>query len=159
VEKAFGIRFPDDYRAFVKSHRGGSPSPQEIRISGRRGPGVFSNATQLVPDDDDYILENHDWSKDRLAPGVLPIASDPAGNYICFDFRGTGRPHARVVGARRQCTEEIPPDRKIFHRAAGLSLRRGVSRNSAVFTGGDYRGVLAFKPFEFRDELDQHEVK
>jgi hypothetical protein len=49
VEKTFGLRFPDDYRAFVKSHRGGSPSPQEIRISGRRGPGVFQTLLNSFP--------------------------------------------------------------------------------------------------------------
>jgi hypothetical protein len=47
VEKAFGVRFPDDYRNFVKMHRGGSPSPQEIGISGGQEPWCLSNAPQL----------------------------------------------------------------------------------------------------------------
>jgi hypothetical protein len=92
VEKAFGIRFPDDYRTFVKTQRGGTPSPQVVKIQGRRSPGVLSSLLNFVPGDDDYILENHDWIKDRLATGVIPIAGDPAGNYICFDFGGKGDP-------------------------------------------------------------------
>ena len=93
VEKALGIRFPDDYRTFVKTHRGGTPSPQELKIRGRRSPAVVRTLLNFIPDDaSDYILENHDWIKDRLASGLVPIAKDPGGNYICFDFRGKGVP-------------------------------------------------------------------
>jgi hypothetical protein len=92
VETKLGIRFPEDYRNFVKNSRGGTPSPQEVKIEGRKSPGVFEQLLNFIPDDDNYILENYDWIKDRLAPGLVPIASDPGGNYIAFHFKGKGEP-------------------------------------------------------------------
>ena len=87
VEQFFKVQFPDDYREFVKNSRGGKPSPQEIKVKGRSSPFMVRTLLNFKPGDDYYLLENYDWIKDRLASGLVPIASDPGGNYLA-----TGEP-------------------------------------------------------------------
>ena len=66
VEKALGIRFPDDYRTFVKTHRGGTPSPQELKIRGRRSPGVFRTLLNFIASDCPVAFAKPERLHDRI---------------------------------------------------------------------------------------------
>jgi cell wall assembly regulator SMI1 len=86
MENRFGVIFPEDYKACVKLHNGGYPSPDSF--GGEDGDSmVFNN---LISFTDDYLnmgMFVEEFKEDR----VLPFARDPFGNHICFDYRHTDR--------------------------------------------------------------------
>jgi group II intron reverse transcriptase/maturase len=68
--QALGIRFPDDYRTFVKTHRGGTPSPQELKIRGRRSPGVFRTLLNFIASDCPVAFAKPERLHDRIVEAL-----------------------------------------------------------------------------------------
>lgn len=97
LEEHLGVRFPTDYRDFVRRHSGGRPKQTDFRIPDSRkrvvGVGVFLKA-KLDPGEDYSIAQARDWLED-LPSEVVPISEGAGGDYVCLDYRSAGAP--RIV--------------------------------------------------------------
>jgi cell wall assembly regulator SMI1 len=86
VEKQWGIKFPDDFVECVLKNDGASPEPSAFNFEGKRGAS-FGFLLSFRPDNEIYILDVYNRIKKALPKSVFPFADDPAGNFICFDYR------------------------------------------------------------------------
>lgn len=89
IENAIGNRFPGDYREFAKRFSGGSPNETNFEFPDDETGTFYASVGEfftLTPEDDRNILR---WMErtDFFPSGLVPIAGDGGGNYICFDFR------------------------------------------------------------------------
>lgn len=95
VSADLGLPFPPIYVEFLLAHNGGMVQP--LRSLPRRFPiqgckrdthglvHVFFNVgTGDVVD----LAKEYETFRDRMPPGLLPIASDPGGNLICVACTG-----------------------------------------------------------------------
>jgi len=86
IEKLWNVQLPRDYVECVKQNHGGHPDRDCFDLAGRKQAVLnrllaFTGKTGRI----DLFWE---IIQDRLPPRVFPFASDPAGNYLCFDYRG-----------------------------------------------------------------------
>ena len=86
VEEKLGFLFPDDYIECVKVHQGGNPVTDLFEVSGiERVFGTLLKINQ--PDSPSDIVNKYRNLKGLLPKKILPVANDPAGNFICFDYK------------------------------------------------------------------------
>jgi cell wall assembly regulator SMI1 len=89
VENAIGNRFPGDYREFAKRYSGGSPNETDFEFPDDE-TGTFCASVgeffTLTPEDDRSLLRRMERTE-FFPSGLVPLAGDGGGNYICFDFR------------------------------------------------------------------------
>ena len=90
VARALHVVFPDDYLECVIANSGGYPLPQKFDFGTRRG-AVFNyllsfHGARRDPQTPE-ILYKHRILSGRLPDKVIPVASDPGGNFICLDYR------------------------------------------------------------------------
>lgn len=86
VAKAWGIQFPSDYIVCAMQHHGGHPTPECFHVPGW-GYSVFNNLLSYDENASGNIAKTYESMKKGFPPGVYPFADDPAGNYLCFDYR------------------------------------------------------------------------
>lgn len=94
LEEIVGIVLPDDYVECVMENNSGYPSFEQFEtVEGIRH--IFNN---LLSFDEKKKVNVYNTYASVYAltgnPKLLPIAEDPFGNYICFDFSGSEK---RVV--------------------------------------------------------------
>lgn len=82
VEKLFGFQFPDDYKKCVLENNGGYPEPNIFDCDDGRIEVVFNNLISFT-DENQNIKMFYEFSLQKL----IPFATDPFGNLLCFDFR------------------------------------------------------------------------
>jgi cell wall assembly regulator SMI1 len=87
IERIFEVKFPEDYVMTILKYHGGSPEPNVYDFEGRV-EAVFGYLLSYDPKSINYIVKIYSNISDRLEQGIIPIADDPFGNYICLDFRG-----------------------------------------------------------------------
>lgn len=85
VESLWKIKFPKDYVESAIYNHGGSPDPEEFLVENRSK--VFGCLLSYCNNSPDNILEVYNRIKERLPKDIFPFGCDPAGNYICFDYR------------------------------------------------------------------------
>ena len=86
VEKTIGLEFPSDYKECVKINQGGSPTLYLFEVNGVER--VFGSLLKINnPNSSTDILNVYESYKDTLPKGVVPFGNDPAGNFICFDYK------------------------------------------------------------------------
>jgi hypothetical protein len=89
VEKRWGVQFPEDYKVCVTENQGKSPEPANFRI-GNKESSVVNELLHFEKDPDwSNIERTYQDLKGRLPDRVFPFASDPSGNMVCFDYRGS----------------------------------------------------------------------
>nr|WP_040949623.1 SMI1/KNR4 family protein [Gorillibacterium massiliense] len=87
VENNFGIKFPDDYKRCVKLNNGGYPEPNCFNmVDGEQG--VFNNLLSFT-NKNLNIMMFYDFAEESSIEGLVPIARDPFGNLLCFDYRSS----------------------------------------------------------------------
>ncbi|WP_160139743.1 SMI1/KNR4 family protein [Chryseobacterium sp. c4a] len=86
VETEWGIQFPPDYIDIVRIYNASTPSPNTIDTSRLRGK-AFGELLDFNLDSQENILSLYDELKNKIPERVYPIAMDPGGNFICYDFR------------------------------------------------------------------------
>ncbi|MCA0174662.1 SMI1/KNR4 family protein [Bacillus sp. RAR_GA_16] len=87
VEEKLGFVFPMDYKECVKVNQGGNPVADLFDVSGiERVFGTLLKINQ--PDSPSDIVNKYQNLKKMLPKKIIPIANDPAGNLICFDYKG-----------------------------------------------------------------------
>jgi cell wall assembly regulator SMI1 len=92
-ESSHGIRLPADYRKFLLATNGGRPKLANFPVDGFPHAETWDIAFFMsigggIPTQElAYALELYAGG---LPDGVLPIAGDDGGNYICLDMRDGG---------------------------------------------------------------------
>lgn len=90
IEEFFNVKFPKDYVEIVMENDGAYPIPNRFNINGSEE--VFNNLLSFDENDSSYIVDVFNDVKDRLLDSIIPIAEDPFGNLICFDYRTNNQP-------------------------------------------------------------------
>ncbi|CAH1202466.1 hypothetical protein PAECIP111893_01795 [Paenibacillus plantiphilus] len=91
VEDILNVQFPEEYTRIVMEYDGATVSPNVFNVQGKER--VFGGLLSFTHEvEGENIIEVYEAIKDRLPSMVFPIASDPAGNYICFDYRNGEKP-------------------------------------------------------------------
>lgn len=85
LEAVLGILLPNTYKAFLQHNHGARPSKKRFDSNQQEGH-VLKTFLPITEQNKGNILEVLSWLKGRLSAKLLPIASDQAGNYLCFDF-------------------------------------------------------------------------
>jgi cell wall assembly regulator SMI1 len=84
VEEKFSIRFPQEYKECVMKYNGGHPVPNVFYFTDE-GEGCFDHLLSFTSDPN--IEDVYDIISDYVPEGIIPFATDPFGNDICFDYR------------------------------------------------------------------------
>lgn len=86
-----GHRIPESYRAFLAEHDGGEPVRAYYRFeqNERDEEDMVQTFLGVAPVDPPLmnLLDTAGVLGDGVPSGVLPIAPDPLGNYVCLDAR------------------------------------------------------------------------
>ncbi|WFD08954.1 SMI1/KNR4 family protein [Tepidibacter hydrothermalis] len=85
LESVWEVKLPKAYVECAICNHGGSPEPEEFLVKGRKR--VFGCLLSYCKNSLDNILEVYNGIKERLPHNIFPFGCDPAGNYICFDYR------------------------------------------------------------------------
>lgn len=89
AERALGVTFPRDYVECVLLNQGKTPEPNGFDF----GDGFNTVLNQLyhfepTPSTANLLHAHAHLATVGLPSDVVPFAGDPAGNHLCFDFRG-----------------------------------------------------------------------
>jgi cell wall assembly regulator SMI1 len=90
VEMELGVHFPKSFFDCVLKNNAGRPKTKLLFDLGNEKEKVFGNLFNFNEDEDHFsILEAHEvLIGEHEAPiELVPFADDPAGNFICFDYR------------------------------------------------------------------------
>ena len=111
IEREFGVSLPGDYRAFLRKHNGGSPSPDAFPIfrDSADTHGILNRFLGISPGDYDDMLAVRKVFQERVPPDLLPIACDPGGNLICLAVAGTNRRRIYFWDHEEEADEGEPP--------------------------------------------------
>ena len=91
LEAKLGVQLPDDYRAVLHEHNGGSPEPGDFVISEDEGEDTV-NIFYGLHSDANYALEgNLAAYKLHIPRSMMPIGEDPGGNQLCIGLSGAER--------------------------------------------------------------------
>jgi cell wall assembly regulator SMI1 len=89
-----GHRIPPSYRAFLAEHDGGEPVRAYYRFeqNDRDEEDMVQTFLGVAPVDPPLmnLVDTAGMLGDGVPSGVLPIAPDPLGNYVCIDTRDGG---------------------------------------------------------------------
>ncbi|PEI85225.1 SMI1/KNR4 family protein [Bacillus pseudomycoides] len=104
VEEKFNVIFPQDYKNCVMKYNGGHPVPN-IFLFEDGGEGVFDC---LLSYTNEYIsiTVTYDIISPYIPKGIIPFATDPFGNKICFDFRNDKHSPTIVFYDSDECDEQ-----------------------------------------------------
>jgi len=85
VENELLVKFPNEYKKIVLENNGGSPEFNIFNTKQTDGR-VAEYLLSFDLKEKMNILETYKGLKDRLPLKIIPIISDPFGNYVCIDF-------------------------------------------------------------------------
>ena len=92
------IIIDQEYLDLIRKISGGRPKERFFNLNGKNFMIDeflhFGDPNSTKDNDLKFLNINATWSalEDRLPAGVFPFASDPGGNYFCFDHRLPGTP-------------------------------------------------------------------
>ena len=92
-ERDTGLSLPDDYRAFLLKHNGGTPVDARFEIPALREDALVGVFYGVDYPDADLAEELEQWG-DEMPPGFLLIGHDPGGAFLVM---GTAGEHAGGV--------------------------------------------------------------
>ncbi|WP_409509011.1 SMI1/KNR4 family protein [Bacillus spizizenii] len=87
VEEKLKIKFPTDYREFIKDHNGCSPIDKKVVLFHNSRETINNLLSIGDPTRPIDLLSTIDNVKDRLVDKIIPFATDAGGNLFCFDYR------------------------------------------------------------------------
>lgn len=90
LEKAWGVKLPEDYKQVAMQYQGMTPFPDVIDIG--KGNTVVSELLTISASEDEDLriysmADTYDLIKDHVPRGIYPFAGTGAGDFICFDYR------------------------------------------------------------------------
>ena len=86
VEQEIGVVFPHLFIETVMRYNGGTPS-NNVFDTEKTNKRAFSSLLNFNSEDENFITNVFKDTTERLPKGVVPFATDPGRNYICFDYR------------------------------------------------------------------------
>lgn len=93
LEKELGVRLPEQYRTFLLTHNGGTPTPNVLDING--APFKGTSVQTLFGIDDPIescdIRWNMQMFRDRMQDPLLAIGCDGFGHIFCIVLDGDQR--------------------------------------------------------------------
>ncbi|MEC1750136.1 SMI1/KNR4 family protein [Bacillus mojavensis] len=87
VEVKLKIKFPTDYKEFIKDHNGCSPIDKKVVLFQDSRESINNLLSIGDPTRPIDLLSTIDNVKDRLVDKIIPFATDAGGNLFCFDYR------------------------------------------------------------------------
>lgn len=84
-EKRYQISFPQSYKEVVLEHNAGRPRPN-IFDTEKAEERVVKGLLSFNEDDRETMWKTITNLKEKLPVRLIPIFSDPFGNYLCFNF-------------------------------------------------------------------------
>lgn len=80
-----GYHLPKDYINCVSENGGASVLPEEFIVDNIER--CFGSLFSFDKGSGEYIVKKYEVYKPTLPKDIFPIASDPGGNLICFDYK------------------------------------------------------------------------
>lgn len=114
TEAETGYDFPHDFVALVVDNDTAVPSPE--CYLGRR----FGMLLSVDPSQRRNIAKLLRSRSDLFPKGIVPFASDPGGNYLCFDFR-RDRASPTIVYLDHEQWDDSVPDQFVTAVAGSFS--------------------------------------
>jgi cell wall assembly regulator SMI1 len=112
-ERTIGHTLPEDYREFLLEHNGPVVSPLSFKIGVGEGgyedsieDGFFGLHDGHGPSYRTRYLDN----PSRFPDGVIPIAHDGMGNYVCIGLSGGERSRILYFNHERNGGDDLPED-------------------------------------------------
>ncbi|UGW84616.1 SMI1/KNR4 family protein [Bacillus velezensis] len=96
VEEKLKIKFPTDYKDFIKDHNGCSPIDKKVVLFQNSRESINNLLSIGDPTRPIDLLSTIDNVKDRLVDKIIPFATDAGGNLFCFDYRMSSQEPAIV---------------------------------------------------------------
>jgi hypothetical protein len=90
IEEALGVNLPKDYIECARINNGGYPSKEAFDF-GTRTEVVFNRLLSFHESKNNYIVSVFNGLRELLTDEIYPFASDPFGNYLCFDYSSGGK--------------------------------------------------------------------
>ncbi|MGE0911922.1 SMI1/KNR4 family protein [Bacillus atrophaeus] len=87
LEEKLKIKFPTDYKEFIKDHNGCSPIDKKVVLLQDSRESINNLLSIGDPTRPIDLLSTIDNVKDRLVDKIIPFATDAGGNLFCFDYR------------------------------------------------------------------------
>lgn len=84
-EEKYQITFPKEFISLIERYNGGRPRPNNFNCKSISGC-VFKSLLSFNPNDRENIFNTKECLKDELPENLIPFATDPAGNLICFKY-------------------------------------------------------------------------
>lgn len=110
AEDELRIRFPLAYVECVKLCHGGYPRQMAFTFVDQLIGEMSSGVAQMLSfdwSDEENILATFNRLKDQLPSGVIPIADDGTGDFVCLDFRSHERPRITYWHHEREGEEAL----------------------------------------------------
>ncbi len=80
-----GFQLPQEYIDCVKINGGASVLPEEFDVGDVER--CFGSLFSFDEESSEYIVKKYEIYKPTIPRKIFPIANDPAGNLICFDYK------------------------------------------------------------------------
>jgi len=90
LERAWGVRLPEDYKRVAMIYQGMAPEPCVVDID--RGNVVMSELLTISESEEfrAYSMsDTHRLIQPHVPVGIYPFASTANGDFLCFDYRGS----------------------------------------------------------------------
>lgn len=84
-ESEYGLKLPQDITNCIKQNNGGRPDKKVFDTEVSKGR-VIKSLLSFNKDDLETVYDAIDILKNEK-PNLVPLVSDPSGNYICFDTK------------------------------------------------------------------------
>jgi cell wall assembly regulator SMI1 len=96
IESILERSLPEDFKAWLRRYNGAIPNPSELLLPDGSIFDINSFISFSENDTKENVLLLLDIYRDRLPAGLLPIADDGTGNYVCFRY-GAGKTSPDIV--------------------------------------------------------------
>ncbi|WP_205881322.1 SMI1/KNR4 family protein [Leucobacter viscericola] len=135
IQQELGVELPSDYVTCIRKNNGASAEPDLFELETGEQK-VFGTLLSFDRESEEFVLDVFNDHKAALPAGAIPIAFDPAGNLICFDYGGDDANPAVVFW-----NHENAGDKDILMSELGLTatqadamVRKKLTRIASTFT-------------------------
>lgn len=88
VRRSISQTLPNDFRDWLLKHNGVAPAPSDLSLEDGRIL-VINCFVSFSRDDSSNVVSILETLSGRLPDGLIPIAEDHGGNYVCFKYTPT----------------------------------------------------------------------
>ncbi|MBU5465784.1 SMI1/KNR4 family protein [Virgibacillus sp. MSJ-26] len=87
IGSRLNVHFTKDYKTCAAKNNGSAVIPYEFDVG--QVTRTFGTLLSYDKSSNEFILRVYNNYKNTLPKDVIPFAYDPAGNLICFDYKGS----------------------------------------------------------------------